>query len=115
MGCWWDKLDEPLPELISNDPATNLLVAIQHGLPQVCQALLSMNAQLDLARPLYSCYKLYLSPLLKAAVQCGEREVIQALLDAHAKHHYNGLDSLADGSAVQEAVKMNDTQTVQML
>ena len=47
--------------------------------------------------------------------QSGDRETLQVLLYGRAKQHYDGLDPLADGSALEEAVKKNDTQVIQML
>jgi ankyrin repeat protein len=112
-GNLWD---EPISELVACDPATNLYLAIQLQSLQVCQSILAMNVCLDLARPLYSCQLPPVGqPPLVEAVRYGKREIIQVLLDAHTKHHYIGLDPLADGSALEEAVKKCDTPVVHML
>jgi ankyrin repeat protein len=114
--AWWRPWDEPIDELIARDPATNLYLAIRLRLPQVCRSLLAMSVYLDLAKPLYSCHEPAVGrPPLVEAVQYEEREIMRMLLDARAKHHYEGLDPLADGSALEEAVKRHDTQVVQML
>jgi ankyrin repeat protein len=110
----WD-LGE-VDKLVARDPAINLCLAIRLRLPQVCQSLLAMDVQLDLASPLYSCHRPVLGhPPLVEAVRYGEREILQALLNARARHHYNGLYSLADGSALEEAVKKRNTGVVRML
>jgi ankyrin repeat protein len=111
----FDWLD-PIDEGVARDPATSLCLAIRLQLPQICQSLLAMNVQLDLASPLYSCYQYRLGdPPLVEAVRYGAKEIIQVLLDVRARHHYNGLDPLADGSVLEEAVKRHNTQVAQML
>jgi ankyrin repeat protein len=108
--------DDPIDKNVARDPATILCLAIRLQLPQVCQSLLATNVQLDLAKPLFNRHKPPLGdPPLVEAVQCGGREIIQVLLDTRAKHHYYGLDPLADGSALEKAVKEHDTHVVQML
>jgi ankyrin repeat protein len=117
---YWDSKWYPheprVDELVARDPATNLCLAIQLRLPQLCQSLLAMNVQLDLVSPLYSHHRPVVGhPPLVEAVRYGEREILQVLLDAQARHHYDGLDPLADGSALEEAVKKHDTGVIRML
>jgi hypothetical protein len=51
----WDAWrDRPIAEPVARDPTTNLYLAIWLRLPQVCQSLLAVNLQLDLAKPLLS-------------------------------------------------------------
>jgi ankyrin repeat protein len=110
------KWDEPINELVVCDPATNLYLAIRLQLPQICQSLLAMTVCMDLARPAFSYHKPVVGcPPLIEAVQYGDKKIIHALLDARARHHYHGLDPLADGSVLEEAVRKHDIQVVQIL
>jgi ankyrin repeat protein len=105
----------PIDGEVARNPATNLYLAMHLRLPQVCQSLLAMNICLNLARPLYNCRKPAVGSPLIEAVRYGDREILQTLLDARAKHHYDGLDPLADGSVLEEAVRKKDIQAVQSL
>ena len=73
----WIEWENPIDEPIAHDPATNLHLAIQLQLPQVCQSLLARNVQLDLARPIYSYHWPAVGhPPLVEAVCYGELEII---------------------------------------
>jgi ankyrin repeat protein len=113
----WRRRKPRVDELVACDPATNLCLAIRLRLPQVCQSLLAMNVQLDLVSPLYSRHPSPVGdpPLVEAVRYGATQEIIQLLLDVRARHHYNGLHPLADGSALEEAVKKCNTRVVQML